>query len=453
MTAGVEETSAIELEPTPRFDFDAEFQTKIAALCLRDTTFMQRVDGLIQPDHFENAVEARLVDVATRYYTTYKKAPADKSTIAHLIKKHLADRVIRKEDAGTMLVHTKSLWECDVSDRDFVVDEIAVFARHQAVSKAILASVEDLDKRNFDSIQKALQSALNVGSNSEIQTYSYGDEIDSRTEFRLERAAGTGPCTGITTGYADLDKHFYHKGWGIAELSVLMGGAKSGKTTALINFGINAVSCIKRFHVLYVTLEVSARIIADRIDANVSNHLMFELDKNIHEVKDRIKKWHARAGRFDIIEFPTGSMKVSDLRRTLEKKRSQGIVYDMVIVDYADLMAPERTTDNSIENSKSVYVGLRGLAMTENIAILTATQTNREGSKAAVAKMTDIADDFNKVRIADIVISINRTDEERAMNQARLYFAAVRNGPSNFAIRIQQDIDRMRFCTEIIGPE
>lgn len=445
--------SAPSTEPAPKahFDFDSGFQSKIAALCLRDTTFLQRVDGLVEPDHFESAVEARLIDVVNRYYQRYKKAPADKSTIAHLIKKHLIDKLIRKEDAALMIHHVMTLWGVDISDRDFVIDEVAVFARHQAVSKAILASVEDLDKRNFENIQKALQSALNVGAHAENEVYSYGGEIDGRTEIRLERAAGTGPRTGITTGYPAIDRHLYHKGWGIRELSVLMGGAKAGKTTALMTFGINAAH--ERNNVLYVTLEVSARIIADRADANISNHLMFELESNIHDIKDKVREWRDRAGRFDIIEFPTGSMRVSDLRRLLEKKKAQGITYDLVIVDYADLMAPERITDNSIENSKSVYVNLRGLAMTENIAILTATQTNREGAKAAVAKMEHIAEDFNKVRIADVVISINKTDEERSANQARLYFAAVRNGPSNFAIRIQQDVDRMKFITDVVGPE
>lgn len=435
------------------FDFDAGFQSKIAALCLRDSAFMQRVDGLIEPEHFENASEAALVHVATSYYKRYKKAPADKSTIAHLIKKALTDKIMRKEIAALAIPHVGALWSVDISDRDFVIDEVATFARHQAVSKAILASVEHLDKRNFSDIQKALQTALNVGASSDNAVYSYGAEIDHRTEERLERAAGLGPLTGVTTGYRAIDTHLYHKGWGLRELSVLMGGAKSGKTTALINFGINAVSDIKRFNILYCTLEVSAKIIADRIDANVSNCLMFELGEHIHDVKAKVKEWHDKAGRFDIIEFPTGTMRVSDLRRLIERKKAEGIKYDLVIVDYADLMAPERVTDNSIENSKSVYVNLRGLAMEENIAVLTATQTNREGSKAAVAKMEHVAEDFNKIRIADVIISINKTDEERALNQARLYFAAIRNGPSGFSIRIQQDIDRMKFITDVLGAE
>lgn len=447
-------TTAAAPSPAPKvhYEFDSGFQSKIAALALRDTSFAQRTDGLIEPDYFENQIEAGLVDVANRYYKRYKKAPTDENTLIRLIANAVKDKLIKKEVGVLMMGHYRAvLSKSDISDRDFVIDEVAVFARHQAVFKAIEASIGHLDKRNFSDIERALQRAMMVGSNTDHGIYSYGDEIENRTEERKERAAGRGPLTGVSTGYTRLDEHLYHKGWGYGELSVLMGAAKAGKSTALINFGINAAASVMKFNVLYVTLEVAAKIIADRMDANISNQMMFELGRSFYAVQDHVKKWKERAGVFHIIEFPTGSMKVSDLRRIIERKKAEGIKYDLVIVDYADLMSPERHMDDKIENSKSVYVGLRGLAMQEHVAMLTATQTNREGAKAAVAKMTDVAEDFNKIRIADLIISINRTDEEKANNQARLYFAAMRNGPSGFALQITQDVERMVFAKEIIG--
>jgi replicative DNA helicase len=146
-------------------------------------------------------------------------------------------------------------------------------------------------------------------------------------------------------------------------------------------------------------------------------------------------------------------MQVADLRRLLEYYKSQGIVFDLVCVDYADLMRPERVTDNVQENSKNIYQTMRGLAMAEGFALLTATQTNREGAKKAVATMTDVAEDINKIRIADIVISINKTEEERAMNRCRLHFAASRNQRSGFSLLIEQNFDRAKFITKVIGEE
>lgn len=455
MTAAATELDMAVEDDTPKatFEFDAGFQEKISALCLRDTVFMQRTDGLIEPDYFENAADAMLVNLALRYFRRYKKAPGDTKTLVHLVAKDKADKIIKAENIPMIQSRIRELYKSDISDRDLVVDEVATFARHQAVSRAILDSVTHLDKRAFTEIQKALQSALNVGAHMDQAIYSYADEIDNRDEERRALAAGEISPNGISTGYAELDTHFYHKGWGRKELSVLMGGAKAGKTTALINFGISAAGSIMRYNVLYVTLEVSAKIIADRADANISDQLMFELGLNRTTVRNAVKAWKEKAGRFDIVEFPTGTMRVSDLRRLIERKKMEGVKYDLVVVDYADLMSPERVMDDTIENSKSVYIALRALSQIEDIAVLTATQTNREGAKKAVATMTDIAEDFNKVRIADVVISINKTEEERSCGEARLYFAAIRNGASGFSVRIKQDIDRMKFITGILGAE
>jgi replicative DNA helicase len=441
-----------ELEQ-PKYEFDAAFQTKIAALCVRDTQFMQRVDGLVRPEYFENRIEACWVSIACRYYQKYKRVPADATIYARLIKEDIAAKIIDQTVAGMMIRQYKDvLLTSDVSDRDFVIDEVATFARHQAVSAAILQSVSDLDRRDFDRISKVLRKALDVGSNSDGEIYDFGEAIAHRTSERLERAAGNLPPTGITTGYAEIDTTLYHKGWGKGELSVIMGGAKAGKTTFLLDSALRAVGA--GHNTLYVTLEVSAKILAERCDANVSDTPVMELGGNIHAVKTKVQDFMTRSGaRLVIKEFPTGSATVSDLRRLVERFKSRGLVFDLVVVDYADIMAPERFTDNTQENSKSVYVGLRGLAMQEGFALLTATQTNREGFKAAVAKAEHVAEDFNKVRIADIIISINKNEEERQAQQARLYFAASRNQAGGFTIRIEQKLECMRFVSRVVGYE
>ena len=180
---------------------------------------------------------------------------------------------------------------------------------------------------------------------------------------------------------------------------------------------------------------------------SVARHFVEKTRKHVKQV------FMKNAGKFIIQEFPSGSMKVSDLRRLIERFKSKGIVFDLVVVDYADLMQPERMTDSTTENSKSVYVNLRGLAMQEGFALLTATQTNREGAKKAVATATDVAEDFNKIRIADVVISLNKTDEEKKLNECRLHFAACRNQAGGFTVRIRQEIEKMKFFAEYLGED
>lgn len=444
-------TTAAATPAAPYYEFDGEFQQKIAALTIRDTAFAQLTDGLIRPEFFENSGHAALVKVANGYYAKYKKAPGDKTALKQIIADAIRSKALPADLAKMAIGMIQPLFEVDVSDRDYVADECATFARHQAVTKAILDSVDMVERRDFDTIGQIVRKALDTGVQMQTGAYDYAAMVKARTQERRDRAAGIRPPTGITTGFAVLDDYLYHKGWGRKELAVLMGGAKAGKSMAMIGFGVAAIA--NGYRTLYVTLEVASSIIAERLDANIAERAMFELQANPNDVEAKVEEFMSKAAPFIIHEFPTGTMRPSDLRRLIEHYKSQGIVFDLVIVDYADLMAPERATDNIQENSKSVYVNLRGLAMQEGFAVLTATQTNREGAKKAVATMTDVAEDFNKIRIADVVISINSTEEEKRNNQARLFFAACRNQRSGFTLRIEQQIDRAKFISKVLGEE
>lgn len=442
-----EDEFATAEEAKPVFEFDADFQTKIAALTLRDTQFLSRCDGLIQPAHFEDPSEAALASMALRYFKIYKKAP-DKSIHARLIKEDIDNRIIRRESVESVVGKVKELHTADVSDRDYVIDHVSKFARRQAVTGAIEQSIHKLDKGDYGGIEKVLKDALQVGAMEESAGYDFFKERENRTTERKEFAMGRLKPTGITTGFAAIDDRLYQKGWGRKELSVLMGAAKAGKTTAMINFGKNA--CGRGSNVLYLTLEVSEKIIASRLDACITRTPMMQLGSKIIEVDAKVEAFSKHCGSFIIHEYPTGSLKPSEVRRLLQWYRSQGMIFDLVIVDYADLMAPDHRTQDAIENSKQVYIGLRAIAQEEDLAILTATQTNREGAKAAVVTATHVAEDFNKVRIADVIISLNRTEEDVAAGQARLYFAASRNQKGGITILVKQDMEAMIYIEAVI---
>ncbi len=294
-------------------------------------------------------------------------------------------------------------------------------------------------------------SSEESGASIDEGEYDYAEKSSQRARVRKDLAEGKIVKRGITTGYLKLDRLLYHQGWGRKEFSLLMGGPKSGKTTAMINFAKNAAGA--GHNVLYVTLEVATDIVADRLDALISQFEMKKLKEHPIEINDKVSDFMKRAGLLKLHEFPSGRMAPKDLARLLAKYKARGVIFDLVVVDYADLMRPDRYSDNAIENSKQVYTDLRAIAQEYDLALLTATQSNRDGFKSVVADMDHVSDDFNKVRIADIFITINITADERARNEARLYFAASRNSEQGVTVTVQQDIARMNFIKGIIGIE
>jgi len=440
--------------------FDGDFQSKIAAFVCRDDQFMRRVSHLIKPEYFENAGEAALVNIAVRHYEKYRSVP-DNTTMAHLIRDDVVAKIIRKDMIESVKEARKRILIGELRNREFVEDKVVEFAKHQAVSQAILKSVDLLGKGKFTQIEQAVQAAISVGANDEGVAYDYFERIAERTATRLDKAAGIRPPQGITTGTPKLDELLYHRGWGRKELSSIMGLAKMGKTTALVNFAKDA--SLAGYNVLYASLEVGADIVSDRIDASISSTMMRELCDKIHGVREKVEEASAKAGALKIHEFPSGTLTPNQLRKLIDRYKSPGwnsngttrppIKFDLIVVDYADIMAPNHRTNDAIENSKSVYVDLRAIAFEENAAVLTATQTNREAAKTAVAKMEHVSEDFNKIRTVDLMISINKTEEEAARGEARLYFAASRNQESGFSVVIKQDISCMQFITSVLRVE
>lgn len=443
-----------------KFDFDAAFQTKVAALSMRDNQFMRRMSGILKPDFFENAGEAALVNIALKHFAKYGAVP-DRSILASLIADDVKAKIIRKDVLDLVKVAHKEVALTDLGNAGYVEDKVVEFARHQALGDAILKCVDLREKGQFDKVEKLVKEAIEIGVSDDGDSYDYFERISERTELRLERASGKRPPQGITTGIPKMDEVLYHRGWGRRELTTIMGGAKAGKTTALINFARSAALAGK--NVLYASLEVGNNIISDRMDASLSDTFMKELADKSHAVRERIEELAAKAGKLMVHEYASGTLTPNMLRALIERYKSPGrnrdgsvrapIEFDLVVVDYADIMAPNFRYSDVIENSKSVYVDLRAIAFEFNCAVLTATQTNRAGFTAAVAKAEHVAEDFNKVRTVDLMISINKTDEEAARGEARLYFAASRNQESGFTIVIKQNLAMMKFVEAVLRVE
>lgn len=430
--------------------FNEDFKNKVLALQLRDDNFCQRTDGLVQPSFFESEIDRYISSVAANHYLKYSTVPSPVA-VAQTFKEDQAKGVVRKEFVSSISSKIKELYKTELSDREFVVEKIADFARTTATEKAVLQAAEILDTGgDISSIMGVIQKALDVGSTDLATAVDFKEGIEKRSEIRKARLKGEIAYNSVTTGFKDFDNILYRRGWGKGELTLYMAPSKGGKSVALIDHALRAVE--KGNNVLLISLEVSTEIQTDRMDSNISGVKMGELSIYIDKVGDRVAKWRDRAANLKCHEYPSGTYKVSDLRRLIKKYQATGITFDLIVIDYADIMLSESRSNESIDKSKQVLIDLRALAQAENVAILSATQTNRAGATVgptAVISDIHVAEDYNKIRIADLVISINCNDIERDSGEARLFFAASRNQPAH-TITVKRDLSIMKHIKEIL---
>lgn len=429
---------------TALYEFDATTQTEILACMMWDTDFAKNADGLVNASFFENECEQTMAMIAIDYYGDYKDTPS-KTVWLELIKENVKSGAIRSDiklDVVSKFAETSRLV---VRSRAWLLDKIAEFAKQRAIINAMMeasrAIFRESDPERFDKVEKVMRRAFGVSLPSASEDYDFFGRIDERTVERKDIAAGGTTPTGISTGVTELDKLLHHKGWGREELSLLMGGAKSTKSFHLSFFAMRAVQ--SGYNVLFVTLENSIRILADRFDAQVSGVGQRELITTPYGVENAIKLEAGKSdiGLLKIRGYPGGTFRPGDLRRLVDEYKTKGIKFDLIVIDYMDLMAPDVKSLSPIENSKMVYTDVRAVAQDEKLGVLSATQTNREGHKSAVAKAEHVAEDFNRIRIADVVLAINRTEDERAAQKARITFAACRNQADGYTIFVTQDLE------------
>lgn len=428
---------------TKKYDFEIGMQFEILTLLIKDTEFCGAVDGLIQREYFESEAMGTAAHIASKYYEKYKKA-IDYTAFVDILRKLAASKRLRRDVLVEIAQFIKDSKPYIVKDREYIMDGVAEFARQRAMEEALAKSADILsktdDEKRFEKVDMLIKKANDVGLNLDTGDDDYFAGIKRRTAERIEESkVGTGGG-GITTGIKELNDILAHKGWGRKELSVWMGPPKSGKSFALIQSGGAAV--LAGYNVLHITLENSRKVTEMRYDAFFSNVPMDERFTRPHAMEAGVTAVAEKAsrGNLRIQEYNSGQLTPRDVRRILDKYKQQGIRFDVVVVDYLDIMAPDFRSDNDLVNHKSIWVDMRGIAQEFDIAMVTATQTNRTGATAIVARAVDVAESFDKIRTADLVISLNRTDEEKAEGKARLYIAAGRNQADSFTIFVKQNL-------------
>jgi len=237
------------------------------------------------------------------------------------------------------------------------------------------------------------------------------------------------------------------------ELGVVVAPTGFGKSFFLISLGVHALK--KGYKVLHVSLELSKRKLISRYESRLTEIPKLEL---LNE-EEKIKRVLNRAARFfegDILfaKFPTYMLTPEELRANITHIRLvKEFEPDLIIIDYADIMKPSnfRRGESSFEVGKDIYLKLRSLAEEFSIPIWTASQSVRESYSKEIVTMRDVSESIAKPQLADVVITISKSQDEKEEDRGRFFLAKVREGKANITIPFEEDFDIGKF--EELGDE
>lgn len=142
-----------------------------------------------------------------------------------------------------------------------------------------------------------------------------------------------------------------------------------------------------------------------------------------------LKKTGSKQSILKLRCVPADTLRVSDIHADLEGLARNGWVPDVVVIDYADILAPEIGASDDMRHSiNTTWKALRRLSQEFHILVATATQSDAASYDASTIRRKNFSE--NKAKIAHVtgMAGINQTEDEKEQGVFRLNWIALREG-------------------------
>ncbi len=420
------------------YDYSTTFQEKILAMLWRDSTFYALYQDVIKPQYFEMDIHMDLSRIVLNFYEKYETPPSLEAVLEE-IRVLCSTSKVKKEKFKDYLGTVENLVEMNLSDIEYVRDKVVTFGQKQALTEAILESVDDVQKgTNFEKVKHRIDEASQVGQNiGDLGTF-YFQSLEERIPSFYSRR----DIDKVPTGVDLLDKAM-HGGLGRGELGIVIAPPGTGKTLSLVNFG--AAASMAGYNVAHYSLEMNEEMVSSRYDMRfVEKNFQYikENQSKVVEALSRLSKM--KRGDLVVKSYPTRTATVSTIKSHLTKLRiSKGFVPDLIIIDYPDILRPTRDYGEKRHELELLYEEIRALGQEFNAAVWGASQTNRGALAKKVVTIADLAESFGKAAVADFMIALSQTKEEKRNGEVRYYVAKHRNGQSDETLHCDIYSDQM----------
>ena len=413
--------------------FGKPFQEKVFQSMLTDQLWAGQMIEVVNPEYFDLKYLSFLCGKYFSYYKKYKTFPT-LTILITIIKEDLTnskDHVLR--DQIIEYLHRMKT-NPDMGDLQYVKDKSLEFCKRQAFREALEQSVELIQTEKYESVLNIMKEAISVGMPNS-SGHDFFDDIEARF-VQINRQV-------CPTGLDRLDaQDILRGGLGRGELGVIAANTGVGKSHFLVAMGCAAMRAGK--NVIHYTFELSEHDTGKRYDSNLCDIPSNEI---IERKKEVIKKYEGmELGKLIIKEYPSGSASVLTIRNHIEKLTLKGFKPSVIIIDYADVMKSTRAYDSLRHELKLIYTELRNLAGELNIPVWTASQANKDSSKADVVGLENLGESYGKAQVADIVLSISRKPMEKSEGTGRIFVAKNRAGRDGLLFPINIDTAKSKFA-------
>jgi archaellum biogenesis ATPase FlaH len=384
-------------------EYTPEVETLFLQFMLSNHELFVRCSGILKDSFFDNNQNREVVKIINSHFTQYSAMPSVDQIKAITGKDiELIPEIAAKEDR-------------------WFLKEIELFCRYKSLRDAILASPELLDQGRYGEVETAVKEAVQIALVKDLGL-DYYENPKSRLEALKENKGQ------LPTYWRAVDDKLFG-GLNRGEITIFAGQSGAGKSLFLQNLAVNWATA--GLNVLYLSLELSEKLCAMRIDAMHTGYETREIMKNIEDVHMKIRASQQKShGSLRIKQLPNGCTS-NDVRAFIkEYEIHSGKKVDAILVDYLDLMFPisrKVSAENLFVKDKYVTEELRNLAVELNILCVSASQLNRGSYEEIEFDPSHIAGGISKVNTADNVIGIFTSAAMKESGRYQIQFMKTRS--------------------------
>ena len=380
---------------------------------LHNEQFTRKVLPFIKAEYFEDTSQKVIFEEILNFVQKYNQLATKE-----ILSIEVENRKDINEDSFKQISNLIENLDDDPTEIDWLVNTTEKWCRDRAIYIALMESIHIADgkdeKKNRDSIPSILSDALAVSFDPNIG-HDYLLDYEKRYESYHRKEEKI-----------EFDLEFFNKitkgGLPNKTLNIALAGTGVGKSLFMCHVAASVL--LQGRNVLYITLEMAEERIAERIDANLLNipiQQLNELPKQMFETKvnSLAKKTQ---GTFIIKEYPTASAHSGHFKALLnELALKKSFRPHIIFIDCLNICSSSRFKGGSNINSytlvKSIAEELRGLAVEFNVPIVSATQTTRSGFGSSDVELTDTSESFGLPATADLMFALISTEELENLGQ------------------------------------
>ena len=403
------------------YGLDPTFETVIATMCASRPRFFGRIGYAVDPECLSDDSAKLVMQACQAINKDLGHGPDSTIIVVQRLRSWMSKGRVTIERIREAVDMFDDAEDAGLPSEEAVVVELKPVLQQAMRKEAVRVAIDHHGKqRDLGRVVELEKRATTLG---EVDT-SIGvivgdasfDDIDALSKLQRLPSA-------ILELDAELDGGLQRAG-----LGVVIGASGDGKSMFLSHQA--GVSTMQGHFVLYATLELPRPIVQARIIANMTGIPINALlaDKPLREkAKQMLRDQADRVGMCIVQEFPPQATTVDDVIRWMnECEQFTGQQCTVLITDYGDkFKAPGKKDTSLYDTGRIVFEALRGIADQRKIWSWTGCQGTRQ-KKNKILDLNDAADSMHKIRVADLVVTLNCDGED----EMKFHIAKHRTGRS-----------------------